>query len=98
MRRRVTVVVLSVCLCVHVSVKSHITSGVSVRPENIVTYSAGNGGLFSETTSLLRPSTASVKAICTVGHFLQKALMRIICGRQLGASGRGKAGYIYVLL
>ena len=30
----------SVCL----SVKSHLTSGASVRPENTVTYSAGNGG------------------------------------------------------
>ena len=41
MRRRVTVVG-SVCLCVCVSVKSHLTSGASVRPENTVTYSAGN--------------------------------------------------------
>ena len=39
MRRRVTVVG-SVC----VSVKSHLTSGASVRPENPVTYSADNGG------------------------------------------------------
>ena len=51
MRRRVTVVVGSVCL----SVKSHLTSGASVRPENSVTYSAGNRGqnlcrVFSETT------------------------------------------------
>ena len=43
---RVTVVV-SVCL-------SHLTSGASVRPENSVTYSAGNGGrkicvVFTET-------------------------------------------------
>ena len=27
-----------------VSVKSHLTSGASVRPETSVTYSAGNGG------------------------------------------------------
>ena len=39
MRRRVTVVG-SVCL----SVKSHLTSGASVRLENLVTYSAGNEG------------------------------------------------------
>ena len=26
------------------SVKSHLTSGASVRPENTVAYSAGNGG------------------------------------------------------
>ena len=31
-------------LCVCVSVKSNLTSGASVRPENSVTYSAGNGG------------------------------------------------------
>ena len=46
---RVTVVG-SVC----VSVKSNLTPGASVRPENTVTYSAGNGGqkicgVFSET-------------------------------------------------
>ena len=39
MRRRATVVG-SVC----VSVKSHLTSGASVSPENHVTYSADNGG------------------------------------------------------
>ena len=33
-----------VCVCVCVSVKSNLTSGESVRPENTVTYSAGNGG------------------------------------------------------
>ena len=37
---------MCVCVCVGVclSVKSHLTSGVSVCPENNVTYSAGNGG------------------------------------------------------
>ena len=35
-------VCLSVCVCV--SVKSHLTYGASVRPENAVTYSAGNEG------------------------------------------------------
>ena len=35
---------LSVCLCVCLSVKSHLTYGASVRPENAVTYSAGNKG------------------------------------------------------
>ena len=39
---RVTVVVLCVCLSVCLSVKSHLTYGASVRPENAVTYSAGN--------------------------------------------------------
>ena len=43
MRRRVTVVGY-VCLCVCLSVKSHLTSGASVRPEHTVVYSAGNGG------------------------------------------------------
>ena len=43
MCRRVTVVG-SVCVCVCLSVKSHLTSGGSVHPENTVMYSAGNGG------------------------------------------------------
>ena len=64
---RVTVVG-SVCMCVCVSVKSHLTSGASVRPENTVTYSAGNGGRkicgdFSETAPL-QGYTAS----CIVGY------------------------------
>ena len=47
-------------------------SGASVRPENAVTYSAGNGGQticggFSETAPLQRSNTPS--AIRTVGHF-----------------------------
>ena len=65
--------------------KSHLTSGASVRPENAVTYSAGNEGqnicgVFSETAPLQRSSTPSVD-----GHtysrpfFLRKAArMRII--------------------
>ena len=32
------------CLSVCLSVKSHLTYGASVRPENAVTYSAGNEG------------------------------------------------------
>ena len=55
-------------LCVCVSVKSHLTSGASVRPENTVTYLAGNRGRkicgdFSE-TALLQRYTAS----CVVGY------------------------------
>ena len=51
-------VCVCVCACVRacvcVCVKSHLTSRASVRPENTVTYSAGNRGLkicgnFSET-------------------------------------------------
>ena len=66
-------------------IKSHLTSGASVRPENAVTYSAGNEGqkicgVFSETAPLQISSTPSVD-----GHtysrpfFLRKAArMRII--------------------
>ena len=55
---------MSVCL----SVKSHLTPGASVRPENTVTYSTGSGGRkicgdFSETAPLQR-YTAS----CFVGY------------------------------
>ena len=32
------------CVPVCVSVKSHLTCGASVRPENAATYSAGNEG------------------------------------------------------
>ena len=47
----------SVCLCV----RSHLTYGASVRPENAITYSAGNEGqnicgVFSETAPLQTPS------------------------------------------
>ena len=47
------------------SVKSHLTYGAFVRPENAVTYSAGNEGqnfcgVFSETAPLQRSSTPSV--------------------------------------
>ena len=34
---------MCVCLCVCLS-ESHLTSGAFVRPENTVTYLAGNGG------------------------------------------------------
>ena len=55
----------SVCL----SVKSHLTYGASVRPENAVTYSAGNEGqnmcgVFSETAPLQRSSTPSIVRPC----------------------------------
>ena len=47
------------CLCVCLSIKSHLTSGASVCRENAVTYSAGNEvqtvcGIFSETAPLYR--------------------------------------------
>ena len=52
---------LSVCL----SVKSHLTYGASIRPENAVMYSAGNEGqkicgVFAENAPLLRSSGAAV--------------------------------------
>ena len=58
---RVTVVYLFVCL----SVKRHLTSGASVRPENAVTYSAGNEGQnicsgFSKTHAFRRSSAPSL--------------------------------------
>ena len=34
----------SVCVCVCLSVKSHLTYEASVRPENAVTYSGSNEG------------------------------------------------------
>ena len=54
---RVTVVFVSVCL----SVRSHLTSGASVRRENAASYSAGSEGqnifsVFSETAPLPRSS------------------------------------------
>ena len=74
-----------VCVCVYVcvSVKSHLTSGASVGPENTVTYSAGNGGqkicgIFSETTPLQRSSTAPLNAYVWSAIFLRKVRMRII--------------------
>ena len=67
-------------LCVCVAVKSYLTSGASVRPENTVTYSACNGGqkncgFFSETTLLHRSSATSVEGHSKV---LWKAHMRNI--------------------
>ena len=61
-------------MCVCLSVKSHLTSGASVRPENAVTYSAGNEGqkicgVFSETAPLQRSGTSCIVWLCAVGHF-----------------------------
>ena len=57
-----------VCQSICLSVKSHLTSGASVRPENSATYSTGNEGQnicgdFSKTAPLQR-YTAS----CVVGY------------------------------
>ena len=69
-----------VCLCV-----SHLTYGASVRPENAVTYSAGNEGqkicgVFSEDAPLLRSSGATVvfRTFRSPFFFIAKAMrMRI---------------------
>ena len=57
---------LSVCL----SVKSNLTSGASVHPENTVMYSAGNGGRkicgdFSETAPFQRYAASCVVGYCS---------------------------------
>ena len=72
MRRRVTVVVLSVCVCV--SVKSHLTSGASVLPENTVTHSAAMEvkkfvGFSLKPLRCRDPALPPLTAIHTVGHF-----------------------------
>ena len=64
------------CVCVCLSVKSHLTSGASVRPENAVTYSAGDEGqkicgVFSETAPLQRSSTPSVVRPCVQSAIFQ---------------------------
>ena len=57
-------------MCVHLSVKSNLTTGASVCPENTVTYSAGSGGRnicgdFSETTPLQRYTASSIVGYCS---------------------------------
>ena len=61
-------------LCVCVSVKSHLTSGASVRRENAATHSAGNEGqkIVAFSLKLLRCRDRAVPplmAIHRVGHF-----------------------------
>ena len=56
-----------------VSVKSHFTSGASVRSENTIAYCR----IFSETTLLQRSSTPSIESytyIHTVSHFLAETV------------------------
>ena len=61
------------------SVSQHLTSGVSVHPENDIIYLTGNEGQktcvdISETTPLQRYTTSCIvwlyvqSAICAVGH------------------------------
>ena len=72
------------------SVKSNLTSGVSVRPENSVTYSTDNEGQkfvgFSLKTLRCRdPALPPLKAIRTVGHFptecahAQYSIYHVVC-------------------
>ena len=67
-RARVTVIVMSVCL----SVRSHLTSGVSVCHENTIMYSVVK--TFVGFSLCCRdPALPPLKAICTVGHFPVKS-------------------------
>ena len=71
MRGRVTVVALSVC----VSVKSHLTSGASVPPENTVLNGQVGQKLVGFSQKLLHcrdPALPPLKAIRTVSHFPTK--------------------------
>ena len=73
-------------LCVCLSVKQHLTYGASVRPENAVTYSAGNEGqkicgVFSETAPLQRSSTPSVVRLMRSRPFLSLLKMRMRMSR-----------------
>ena len=87
-----------VCVCVCPSVKSHLTSGASVCPENTVMYPAGNEGqkickFFSETAPLQRSSTAPLKAYIWSATFLRKVHMCIIYRMRFqGSHVRGAKG------
>ena len=70
--------VVCVCLSVCVLIKSHLTSGASVRPENTVTYSAGNRGqnicgVFTEAASL-----QGYTAACIVSLSVQSAILETV--------------------
>ena len=79
------------------SVKSHLTYGVSVHPENAVTYSAGNEGqkicgVFSEDAPLLRSSGVAV-VIHTFRwpfFFIAKAVRMRICIHSYGCRTAGE--------
>ena len=90
---------LCVCVCVCVSVKSHLTYGASVRPENAVTYSAGNEGqkicgVFSETAPLQRSSTPTVVRLMRSRPFLSLLKMRM---RMSSPSISGALAHVYTL-
>ena len=73
MCRRVTVLVLCVCLCL-----SHLTSGSSVCPEDTVMYSAGNGGqkiVWFSLKPLHCRYPVPIKAMHRVSHFPAESAM-----------------------
>lgn len=88
---RVTVVG-SVSVCV--SIKSHLTHGVSFRPANTVTNSAGNRcqkiciGFLWNCSAMQRSSIASIKSHVELVIFLQKPCMHIIVFIMCGAKGQ----------
>ena len=68
--------ILHPCWLLCLSVKSHLTSGASVRPENTVTYSAGNGVQIF-VGKLLRcgdPLLPPLKAIRIFSHFPEESV------------------------
>ena len=74
---------VSVYVCVCLSVKSHLTSGASVCPENSVIYSAGNRGqkmwgVFSKTAPVTSyESTAATFSVFFRQHSLVRVLKRL---------------------
>ena len=81
---------MSVFVCL--SVKSHLTSGASVCPENAATDSAGNVGekycgVFSETASLQSCGTSCIVQLLCSGSFShcyahELALIQVVSVRQ----------------
>ena len=69
------------CLSVSLSVKSHIASGASVRPETAVTHSACNEGqIFSETASFQSYGTSyhAVRHFHSAEYACELAFIRAI--------------------
>ena len=76
-------VCLCVCVCVCLSVKSHLTSGASVRRENAATYSADNEGqkicgVFSETASFQSYGTSRIVRLPCSRPFLSVEYTRAL--------------------
>ena len=78
-------VVEFVSLSIHLSVKSHLTTGASVRPEIDVTYSTGNKGTkicgdSSETAPLRRYTASCIVRLypCSPPFYSIKTRMRIV--------------------